>query len=158
MGFRNTATPYLDDFCFKFFIIDCGFQQSNRKDLQKKITRYKFSSLRNSTKLTKWFNYSSIMVFFRQVHNDYKNGRQNRFDQIKRIFYYKSNLIWSNQGKGLTMETFHKDDGYSLHTLESNLKLDTQVLSMSLPSNSNHEIYWYFLIVKSMVSLKCKKK
>ena len=107
--------------------------------------------------LTKWFNYSWIMFFFRQVHNDYKNGRQNRFDQIKKIFYYKSNLIWSNQGKGLTMETFHKDDGYSLHTLESNLKLDTQVLFMSLPSNSNHEIYWYFLIVKSMVSLKSKK-
>ena len=96
-------------------------------------------------------------VIFRQVHNDYKNGRQNRFDQIKKIFYYKSNLIWSNQGKGLTMETFHKDDGYSLHTLESNLKLDTQVLFMSLPSNSNHEIYWYFSIVKSMVSLKYKK-
>ena len=125
----------------------------NKEKFTEKETKIQFYSLRNSTKLTKWFNYPWIMFFFRQVHNDYKNGRQNRFDQIKKIFYYKSNLIWSNQGKGLTMETFHKDDGYSLHTLESNLKLDTQVLFMSLPSNSNHEIYWYFLIVKSMVSL-----
>jgi hypothetical protein len=89
--------------------------------------------------------YSLMLFSFRQVHNDYKNGRQNRFDQIKKIFYYKSNLIWSNQGKGLTMETFHKDDGYSLHTLESNLKLDTQVLSMSLPRNSNY--VWNLLVL-----------
>ena len=29
--------------------------------------------------------------------------------------------------------------------------------SMSLWNNSNHQIYWYFLIRKSMVSLKCKR-
>ena len=65
---------------------------------------------------------------YSQVHDDYKKGRQNGFDQIKEMFYYKNVLFWSNKGSGLTMETFHENDGYFRHTLESNLKLDTQVL------------------------------
>ena len=73
-----------------------------------------------------------LMFFSRQVHADYKNGRQNGFDRIKEMFYYKSNLIWSNVGRGLTMETFHETDGYYTHTVDSNLRLDTQTFVYQL--------------------------
>ena len=39
-----------------------------------------------------------------------------------------------------------------------NIPTETEGPSMSLLKNSNHQIYLYSLIVRSMVSLKCKKK